>query len=85
MPVSKAASNFPSCLRRVYNRHEALELVENGIPYARLIPVEKVHGNSHDMADALKSATLRSEDARGWGAAVREGRKHLKPLKNPWG
>ena len=83
--MSKAARNFSSCLREVYHRHESFELVRNGIPYARLVPIGERPGNTHDLADALGSAMLHPEDGRGWTASVTEGRKRLKLLKNPWG
>jgi antitoxin (DNA-binding transcriptional repressor) of toxin-antitoxin stability system len=83
--VSKAARTFSACLRRVHHGQESLELVKDGVPYALLVPVKEVNGDTHDLADALSSAILRPEDRRGWARAVREGRKHLKPLNNPWG
>src|SRR5947207_15804869 len=40
---------------------------------------------THELADALDSTKpLSKEDRRSWAAAVRKGRKLLKPLKNPW-
>jgi hypothetical protein len=84
LPVSKAAKKLYSCLRIVYHQRESFELVKNGVPYARLVPVTHPRGNTHDFADDLTRAALRPEDRRGLASAVAKGRRHLKPLNNPW-
>ena len=83
--VTKADTTLSACLRRVYQRHESFELVKNGVPYARLVPVEKAHGTTHDLAEALASGTLGAKDRVGWAGVLANGRRCLKPLPNPWG
>ena len=50
-----------------------------------LVPVANGGCNSHQLADDLDAAKLSTEDRRRLAAALRQGRKALKPLKNPWG
>ena len=84
LTVTKATKSFTDCLDRVYHLHESYELVKNGIPYAHLLPVDGAGCNTRELADDLAEAELSVEDRRAWASAVRKGRKHLKPLKNPW-
>lgn len=85
LTVTKAAKNLYSCLKTVYHKHESFELVEDGIPYAHLVPVSGANCNTHQLADDLAPAALGTDDRRALAAAIRKGRKNLKPLKNPWG
>lgn len=84
LTVTEAAKNLADCLKRVYHQHESFELVKNGVPYAHLVPVNGASCNTHELADDLAEAELSAEDRRALASAVRKGRKHLKPLKNPW-
>jgi len=84
LTVAEAAKKLTGCVRRVYYRHESFELVRNGVPHARLVPVNGSGCNTHELADDLAEARLLTEDRRALGSAIRKGRKQLKPLKNPW-
>jgi prevent-host-death family protein len=82
LTVSKAAKNLENCVKRVYREHESFELVKNGTPYAHLVPANGKGCTTHEFADDI--SPLRTEDRRAFAAAIRKGRKSLKPLKNPW-
>ena len=82
--VSKAAKTLSACLRMV-NRGQSFEVVRNGVPCARLVPIDKTHGDTYALAHALRSTVLTSEARSGWAGAVAKGRKSLKPFTNPWG
>ena len=84
LTVTEAAKNFADCLKRVYHQHESYELVKNGVPYAHLVPANGAGCNTHELADDVDDAELSPDDRRALAAAVRKGRKLLKPLKNPW-
>ena len=53
--------------------------------FAYLVPASEAACNSHGFADDLAGAQNKPEAARATAAAIRRGRKVLKPLKNPWG
>lgn len=73
------------CVARAYSRKETFAIVKLGVPYALLVPASTEGCNSHELADDLAGAGLPSEDRRELAAAVRQGRKVLKTLSNPWG
>ena len=85
LTVTAAAKNLADCLQRVYRQHESFELVKDGIPYAHLLPVNGAGCSTHELADDLTDAELSFADRRALASAVRDGRKQLRPLKNPWG
>jgi antitoxin (DNA-binding transcriptional repressor) of toxin-antitoxin stability system len=84
--ANKAAENFTRFLSQVLARQESYEIVKEGVPCAYLVPAgEHEHKcDSYELAEDLASAELSDKDRRTLAAAVRRGRKALKPLKNPW-
>ena len=85
LSVAEASKSLNACVNRVYAERESFAIVKLGVPRALLVPAITPGCNSHELADDLAKAELPTEDRRGYGAAVRKGRKALKPLKNPWG
>jgi hypothetical protein len=85
LTVTQAAKNLADCLKQVYHQHESFELVKNGVPYAHLVPINGSGCTTHELANDLAAGKLSLEDRRALVSAVRKGRKHLKPVKNPWG
>jgi antitoxin (DNA-binding transcriptional repressor) of toxin-antitoxin stability system len=81
----KAAENFTRFLSQVLARHESFKIVKEGVPCAYLVPAGERNCDSHELADDVANAELSEEDRRSMAAAVRRGRKALKPLKNPRG
>ncbi len=84
LTVTEAARNLAACLKQVYHEHESFELVKNGIPYAHLVPINGTSCDTHELAEDLVAIKLSIEDRRAIASAVRTGRKHVKPLNNPW-
>jgi hypothetical protein len=84
LTVTKAAKTFHSCVKIVYHKHETFEFVEKGIRCAQLVPVNGASCNTHELADDLAEAELSAKDRHALASAVLKGRKHLRPLKNPW-
>jgi hypothetical protein len=64
---------------------QSIRTATSGVPCAYLIPAGERGCNSHEFAEDLASAEMTAEDRHALAAAVRRGRKALKPLKNPWG
>ena len=85
LSVTEATRSFSECVNRVYSRKESFAIAKLGVPYALLVPAAEPGCNSHELAEDLAKTDLRPEDRRDLAAAVRKGRKTLKPLKNPWG
>jgi antitoxin (DNA-binding transcriptional repressor) of toxin-antitoxin stability system len=85
LTISEAAKGLATCVDRVYRKGESFELTKNGVARARLVPANGMKCTTHELADDLaKSNPLSYKDRRAWGAGLRQGRKRLKPLKNPW-
>jgi antitoxin (DNA-binding transcriptional repressor) of toxin-antitoxin stability system len=84
LSVTIAARKLGSCVDRVYRRHESFELLKNGQPQARLVPIETASCDSHQFADNLDSARLTKKERNAWVSDLRKGRKRIKPLTNPW-
>lgn len=85
LSMTEASRSFSECVNRVYSRKETFAIVQLGVPYALLVPASPEGCNSHELADDLVNADVPAEDRRDLAAAVRKGRKALKPLKNPRG
>jgi antitoxin (DNA-binding transcriptional repressor) of toxin-antitoxin stability system len=85
LSVTEASRSFSDWVNRVYSRKESFAIVKLGVPYALLVPAAAPGYNSHELAADLASANLPAEDRRNLAAAIRKGRKALKPLKNPRG
>jgi antitoxin (DNA-binding transcriptional repressor) of toxin-antitoxin stability system len=85
LEAAKAAENFTRFLSQVLLHRESFEIVKGGVPCAYLVPTGERGCNSHEFAEDLASAEISVEDRHALAAAVRRGRKALKPLKNPWG
>jgi hypothetical protein len=85
LEAARAAQNFTRFLREVHLRQESFKIVKEGVTFAYLVPPNEGACDSHGFADDLTGAQIRPDDARAAAAAIRRGRKVLKPLKNPWG
>jgi hypothetical protein len=85
LQADKAAGNFTKFLSRVLNDQESFQIVKKGVPCAYLVPAGGGKCNSHEFAADVADAGLSIADRRALAAAVRKGRKTLKPLENPWG
>ena len=81
----EVAEHFTNFLNQVHSSHASFRIVKRGVPYGYLVPAMERGCNSHELAADLADAELAAVDRRALGAAIRKGRKALKPLKNPWG
>jgi hypothetical protein len=85
LSVTEASKSFGACVNRVYSRKESFAIVKLGVPYALLVPASAPGCDSHELAEDLAKADLPTDDRRALAIAVRQGRRALKPVKNPWG
>jgi len=82
LEAEKAAGNFTKFLSSVLDDQESFQIVKEGVPCAYLVPAERSKCNSHEFAADLADAGLGIQDRRALAAAVRKGRKTLKPLNS---
>ena len=85
LEAAKAAEHFAKFLNQVHSLHASFKIVKKGVPYGYLVPAVGRGCSSHELAADLADAELSVADRRSFAAAIRNGRKALKPLKNPWG
>lgn len=85
LTVDEASRNLDSWLEIVHEEHESFQLVKDGVVYGQLVPVPVEGSSNLKLAADLARAKLTRADRREMATAVRKGRKHLKPVKNPWG
>ena len=81
----EVAEHFSNFLDQVHSLHASFRIVKQGVPYGYLVPAMEHGCNSHELAADLAHAELAVVERRALGAAIRKGRKALKPLKNPRG
>lgn len=84
LEATKAAEDFTRVLAAVQSLHESFSIVKKGVPCAYLVPADAGGISSHEFADDLASAELAAGDRRTLAADIRQARKALKSLKNPW-
>jgi hypothetical protein len=82
LAAEKASGDFAKYLSRVFEDQESFQIEKGGIPWAYLIPAGWGQCNTHELAADLAEAGLEIQDRRELAAAVRKGRKTLKPLKS---
>lgn len=85
LTVTEASRSLSECVKRVYWHKETFAIVKLGVPYALLVPASAPGCNSHELAKDLAKANLPVVERQTFAAAVRRGRKLLKPLQQPWG
>jgi prevent-host-death family protein len=85
LEASKISAEFAKFLDEVHSLHTSFRIVKNGVPYGYLVPASQSGCNSHELADDLEERELSAEDRHEFAAAIKNGRKALEPLKNPWG
>jgi hypothetical protein len=85
LEASKIAAQFTKFPEQVHSLHASFRIVKKGVPYGYLVPAVEPKCDSHELADDLADAELSAEDRQSLSAAIRKGRKSLKPLKSPWG
>ena len=85
LSVREASRSLGKCVDRVRSRNESYAIVKLDVPCALLVPVSSPGCNSHELADLLGQAGLAAGDGRALAKTVRQGRKALRLLRNPWG
>jgi prevent-host-death family protein len=82
--VTEAARNFADCVNRTHYQNASFVLVKNGLPVARIVPVEEKICTGSELAEALTKIQLSAEEAKAWRRDVRAARRALKPQVRRW-
>jgi antitoxin (DNA-binding transcriptional repressor) of toxin-antitoxin stability system len=82
--VTDAARNFADCVNRAHYQNVTFVLLKGGSPVARLVPDNEKVCTGRDLASALASVKLSSEEALAWNRDLRSARNHLKPVADKW-
>jgi len=82
--VTEAARNFADCVNRAHYQNVTFVLLKNGSPVARLVPDNEKVCTGKDLADILRKAKLRPEEAKAWYRDLQTARKALKATRDRW-
>ena len=82
--VTQAARNFADCVNRSHYQDTSFVLLKNGVPFARLVPMEPETCQGKRLAKALAGAKLSVAGARAWKRALKAARKKLKTPHDKW-
>jgi len=82
--VTEAARNFADCLNRAHYQGQEFLLLKNGIPFARITPVEGRRFTTKDLAKALAKVKLTPAESRAWQRDLKAARKALKAQPDRW-
>jgi len=75
--------DWPNLVRHVARDRVVVELAEDEIPVAKLIPIERPKTLA-DLDRALRQLPLLDDDAECFEADVNEVRSSMKELDDPW-
>jgi prevent-host-death family protein len=85
--VTEAARNFADCVNRVRYQGVSFVLNKNGVPVARIVPVEPAPGVDLELVAALRGAHkevhLGEEEAAALLRELEEARKLSQPSNLP--
>jgi prevent-host-death family protein len=80
--VTEAARNFADCINRVRYQGTSFVLHKNGVPVARIVPVEQKPRTGREIAAALHDVRLSKEETTAWLKELKKARKRLSDPKN---
>ena len=82
--VTEASRNFADCVNRTHYQNMTFVLVKNGVTVAHLVPANGKACTGRDLAAAIASSDLHSDEAQSWRQDLRSARKRLKPPADKW-
>jgi prevent-host-death family protein len=82
--VTEAARNFADCVNRAHYQGQEFVLLKNGLPVARLTPVESRRYTTKELARALAKVKLTPAESRAWQRDLKAARKSLKAQPDRW-
>jgi hypothetical protein len=82
--VTEAACNLVDCVDRVYHKNQTFVLVQNGVPFARLVPAGRPPCRGRELAEALSAAELTVAEAEAWYHDLQDARGKLEAPSDKW-
>jgi prevent-host-death family protein len=82
--VTEASRNFADCVNRAHYQKITYVLVKNGLPVARLVPVEEKVCLGRDLAKVLAEISLPDEEAAAWSRDLKKARQKRKAPADKW-
>jgi antitoxin (DNA-binding transcriptional repressor) of toxin-antitoxin stability system len=86
--VTEAARNFADCINRTHYQGMTFVLHKNGVPVARIAPVEKKLRTGRELAaglrEKLEGVHLDKEEATAFLHDLERARRTLTPQVNKW-
>lgn len=82
--VTEASRNFADCVNRVHYQGQAFLLLKNGLPFARLLPVEDKRCTGRDLAAVIVGSRLTTAESKAWRRDLGLARKGLKRQPDKW-
>ncbi len=76
--VTEAARNLADCVNRAHYRNETFVLLQNGVPFARLVSAGERACKGKRLAAALTGVELGPAEARDWSRDLKAARTTLK-------
>ena len=83
--VTEAARNFADCVNRAHYQSVTFILQKNGVPVARIVPVEqKKPSTGREIAAALAKVRLSPQESAAWRDDLAAARNSLIPQNDKW-
>lgn len=82
--VIEAARNLADCVNRAHYQNTTFVFLQDGVPFARLVPAGEPVCRGADLAAALAAAELSTAEARAWQQDLKSARKKLKAPSDKW-
>ena len=82
--VAEAARTFAECVEKAHAENTTYIVMKNGLPLARLVPESKRRCKGSDLAAALATTSLSSDEARAWHEDLVSARRALRPPQDRW-
>jgi prevent-host-death family protein len=83
--VTEAARNFADCVNRAHYQNVTFILQKNGVPVARIVPVEqKKPSTGREIAAALAKVRLSPQESAAWRDDLAAARNSLIPQNDKW-
>jgi prevent-host-death family protein len=86
--VTDASRNFADCVNRAHYQGTAFTLLKNGLPVARIVPVERKATSGRELAAALHDSArdfhLGEDEATAWLHDLEQARRTLPRPGAKW-
>ena len=82
--VTDASRTFADCVNRAYYQGATFLVTKNGVPVARIGPVEQKACTGKQLAAVMKDVRLTNEELKAFAKDLRSDLSTLKEPENKW-